>query len=256
MMRILFATWLAVFSTVIVSMFTTPANATILYSEDFSSGDAARAVWEENPSSRNFDASSGDYVLRQPNGETPVFSYLTGVPEVSSLTDTSIRTQVRFGDSATGAASLFARSGGNTAIYQGGYFYEEGAIGLYLGWNNTNDPFPGFHLFDAVAFDYDLKAEDLVLQMDVIGNELTIWAWRPGEGKPGVPQLTYTDVDARAVSGAAGILHDPDAAGTVSTTTFRYFQVADSPIPEPSTLFLSLLGLSAVCVGWQRKSRV
>ncbi len=242
---------LAVFSSAIVSMITAPANATILYSEDFSSGNAARAVWSENPSSRNFDASSGDYVLRQPNGETPVYAFLNGVPEIRSLTDTSVRAQVRFGDSSVGSAALFARLKDNR-VYQGGYFDEDGQRGLYLGWNEGTT----FHLFDAVAYEYDLKAEDLVLQLDVIGNELTIWAWRPGEGKPAVPQLTYTDNEAIATSGRQGILHDPDAAGTASTTTFRYLQVADSPIPEPSTLFLSLLGLAAVCIGWRRKSKV
>ena len=66
-------------------------NATLaetLYYEDFASGNAARGVWRESPSAAFFDASSGDYVLTQPDGDTPVYSFVTGIPEVAHLTDT------------------------------------------------------------------------------------------------------------------------------------------------------------------------
>ena len=216
-----------------------PADANILYSEDFSTGDIARVVWDESPNPTFFDASSGDYVLTQPDGETPVFSFVTGVPEILNLTDTSVRAQVGLTGSSEGAA-VFARGGPVT--YQGGF--EADSKQLYLGWND-----PGFNLFNLVDFEYDLNAEDLVLQLDVIGSELALWAWRPGDGKPAQPQLTYTDNANLATSGRPGILHDPASPGTSSTLAFRYFLVADSSIPEPSTICMALaVGSVLMCL--------
>ena len=202
-------------------------SADILYFEDFSSGNAARSVWQERPSARNFDASSGDYVLNQPDGETAVNSFVTGVPEVRFLTDTSVRAQVGQ-EGALGYVAVFARSG--AISYQGGFNADTKR--LVLGWND-----PGFTLFESVDFDYDMSNADLVLQLDVIDNNLSLWAWNPDGDVPAVPQLTFTDDRRLARSGAPGVLIDPVSPGTPSTAVFRYIQVADSPIPipEPST---------------------
>ena len=231
-MRTMLVTWvIMVIYLTLFSSHTTPAIATVLYSEDFSSGNAARVVWQEYPSPTNFNASSGDYVLTQPDGDTPVYAFVSDVPEIFSLTDTSVRAQVRLEGSSEGVA-LFARnkSGSGNVIYQGGFNSDKGA--LYLGWNN-----PDFNLFDGVAFDYDLNAEDLVLQLDVIGNELTMWAWRPGDGMPAQPQLRFMDDSALATFGKPGILGDFSSPGTASTAIFRYVIVADTHIPGPSADF-------------------
>jgi hypothetical protein len=138
-----------------------------------------------------------------------------------------------------GYVALFARGGGIS--YQGGFNADTKR--LVLGWNN-----PGFTQFESVDFDYDLTADDLVLQLDVIDNKLSLWAWNPNGDLPVAPQLTFTDDARLTLSGAPGVLLDPISPGTPSSALFRYIQVADSPIPvpEPSTcrlLTITLAGL-------------
>ncbi len=217
--------------------------AEILYYEDFASGNAARGVWRESPNGAFFDASSGDYVLTQPDGDTPVYSFVTGIPEVAHLTDTSVRAQVRLDGSSVGTG-LFARGGSFT--YNGGF--NNDSQRLYLGYND-----PAYNVLARADFEYDLNAEDLLLQLDVIGNKLSLWAWTPGDEMPSQPQLTYVDEAWLAQAGQPGVLHDPGSPGTMSTVTFRDFQVADSHIPEPSSTMLLLTGLFSIRGACRRK---
>jgi hypothetical protein len=68
------------------------------------------------------------------------------------------------------------------------------------------------------------------MQLDVIENKLQLWAWRPGEARPPVPQVSYEDTNFRRAHGAPGIPMDPSPGEIVSTATFRYVWVADSAI--------------------------
>jgi hypothetical protein len=85
--------------------------------------------------------------------------------------------------------------------------------------------------------------EDVVLQVDVFGNSVSVFAWRPSEPKPDQPQLQAFS-DHRA-SGSIGIYYNPPDVGN-GTATFRYVQVAVTPIPEPSAAALGSLGVIAL----------
>jgi hypothetical protein len=65
----------------------------------------------------------------------------------------------------------------------------------------------------------DVTAEDVLLQFDLFGSTLSARAWRPGTPMPGVAQVRDTSVGV-----------------------FRFIHVADTSIPEPSTLFMVILG--------------
>ena len=65
---------------------------------------------------------------------------------------------------------------------------------------------------------FDIRKDDGVLQLDVIGNELSVWGWKAGESMPDRPQLTA--VDDFYESGFVRILGGVDKNRT-STTEFR-----------------------------------
>jgi hypothetical protein len=133
-------------------------------------------------------------------------------------------------------------------------------VGHAAGINAVNDvlfiireePEPGSNP-TSLAFvptDLDALQEDVILQFDVFGNEMRLWAWRPNEPMPLEPQLTATD-DVLPM-GEFGVFFDagPDAA-TPGSGVFRYVHVASTHIPEPSTLAIALLGAIGL-VGWMR----
>jgi hypothetical protein len=82
---------------------------------------------------------------------------------------------------------------------------------------------------DFPVLPFDIRQEDAILQLDVIGNQLSLRAWRPGEPMPAQPQLTAQD-DAYQ-SGWVAII-----GGSEGTTTFRYVGVADASIANPPVL--------------------
>ena len=40
---------------------------------------------------------------------------------------------------------------------------------------------------------FDVRTQDAMLQLDVIGNELKLWGWKAGDPMPDAPQITATD---------------------------------------------------------------
>ena len=114
-----------------------------------------------------------------------------------TLTDVSIRTQVRT-SSVDGAAFVSARvqeplALPSTGNYFGGIEYNpnEGGTILILGRADGGGNITFFGDFPVLPF--DVRTEDAVLQLDVIGNELKLWGWKAGDPMPDQPQLTATD---------------------------------------------------------------
>src|SRR6185503_7426262 len=69
-------------------------------------------------------------------------------------------------------------------------------------------------------------ATDVMLELDIVGNQLSGFAWRPGERKPAIPQIAATD--GTFGSGRAGIAFDEDDDNT--TGVFRFVSAQDTPI--------------------------
>jgi hypothetical protein len=237
------------------------ASAETVFYDDFSDGsvtndvpvdrDGSPVIWTEIPTRDGYDASSGDYVL------TPTFDTedLSSTVVDITLEDTSIRTQVRTSKS-NGTVAVVARVQ-EPLLFPGssGYFGaieyrpDLGGTVLYLGRANGggNNTFLGG---SPLLVPFDVRMEDAVIQLDVIGNELKLWGWKAGDPMPGQPQLTATDNTYSA--GPMRIFSDADG---LNVSTFRYVHVADShiPIPEPTALLLAMLGMAGPCCYRRRR---
>jgi len=221
-----------------------------LYEEDFSTGDAALGIWESVWSSGpgSYSAASGNLVITGSHALS-----ITGQPNVASLSETSVRARVALDGTSSGGIGLLASGDPSTlTTYQAGIDPDEGE--LYLGWNDPT----AFEAFVTIPTDIDLKAgEQAILQFDVFGDEMALWAWRAGELMPSDPQLRHTDTTVRLAPGSPGILVDNLAApGTSSAIIydFRVDNVSIQDVPEPSagTLAIGILASFLLVV---RRSR-
>jgi hypothetical protein len=86
--------------------------------------------------------------------------------------------------------------------------------------------------------------EDVMMQFDVFGTSLNMWAWRPEEQMPSAPLIIATD--NRLARGEAGVhYYSFQPSSMLGSAIFRFVHVADMhiPIPEPSTLGISVFSL-------------
>ncbi|MCA9184491.1 MAG: hypothetical protein KDA99_02690 [Planctomycetales bacterium] len=186
--------------------------------------------------------SPDGFTLLSNDGDRPVGSYVR-IP-AGSLSTTSIRTQVALNGSAVGLG-LLARTT-PSGWYQAGYNADEKR--LYIGFNGPSPLFAYNHLASLEDVDFDLDSRDLLLQFDLVGYDLSLTAWQPGDPMPSTPQVSYTDLLRRSGGGSQGILLDPESPGTPSSATFRFVHVADSKIvPEPATAYVLAIGIAWLC---------
>jgi hypothetical protein len=199
------------------------------------------------------DASSGDLVLT-PSDRTVVI----GVPAID-ITDASIRAQVRIeegsipspgGDdfffSGRSSVELIARGDRTTGhAYLGGMF-DNGEIYINRVWGPRQP---------LATADTDLRPldEDVILQFDVIGTTLSMWAWRPGEPIPSQPQIMISNADL--AHGEVGINFTAVAGDPMpGHATYRRVQVANTHIPEPSSASIVAMAIVAGLI-WRGKTR-
>jgi hypothetical protein len=238
------------------------ASANTVFIDDFSDGSPTNELplasnetpvkWTDGGIG-NYDASSGDYVFAptQPQSERYMVADALDFP----LADVSIRVQGRLtgGNQSDLMVTVRNQVFGDTQHYIGGIGYYPGLGGtvLFIGKNNPGINFTQFGGNPVMPF--DIRQQDAVLQFDVIGNKLSLWAWRAGDAPPIQPQLTaidnqYTTAGPVRIVGGTGTNRD-------NTTIFRYVHVADShiPIPESSSGVLIVLGLAAATILFPRR---
>lgn len=222
------------------------AQAAEIFFDDFSDGSVTNDVplaadgvtpviwteWPLNPSPTTFDASSGDLIMSS-DGD-----YGVGNADQFILTDTSIRTQIR-------------RVADRVAINVGARISQTSLGGYVAGLGSTGGLFisrleePSSVMLRRVQTDLNPTNEDVILQFDVIGTTLSVWAWRPGEPMSIRPQAAVRDTTY--AQGIVGMAVD-DQETLYSEGTFRYMQVADTHIiPEPATILLALFGMAGAC---------
>jgi hypothetical protein len=170
----------------------------------------------------NYDASSGDYSLSGAvTGQ--MVTWVDGV----SFTDSYIRTQgvVLPGTEPTevdGNLAILGRLDTNTVSAYVLYVDTTGGtLGLQISLGGTlTDIAPPVELgtFDARS--------DIIIELDIVGNQLSGYAWQPGNPKPAAPQIMATDSTLPA--GPAGIAYDEDDDNT--TGLFRFVTAQDTPI--------------------------
>jgi hypothetical protein len=237
--------------TVLLASTALQASADTVFFDDFSDGDAQDGIpvtWTEAIGG-DYDATSGDYVLTATPGGGVMLSTVVDI----TLTDFSIRTQVRT-SSELGTVYVVAR------VQEPLVFPRSGS---YFGALDYNPNFGGTRLIlgiveadslslfgDLTVLPFDVRIDDAVLQLDVIGNELKLWVWKAGDPVPDQPQLTATDNTYS--EGTMRIVNDKE---NLNIGTFRYVHVADShiPIPEPTTLLLAMFGMAGTCCFRRRR---
>lgn len=219
----LFLSRLIVAVTCCFGCFCNQGNAATIFYDDFNDGDPLDAnpvswIQDDEPDDV-MTIMDGDLVIAA--GGSIYAGYGFASPQGVTVTSVSIRAQARCGPGDV--VSLGARvdeplTGG---VPSGGYYAritEEGEVvmggfGEYLG----SEPFPT---------EFRPGQEDVVMQFDIIGEQLSFWVWRPGENMPSEPLIAATD--NRDNSGVIGLsVWNWPWSNAPTEATFRYAQVAD-----------------------------
>ena len=219
--------------------------------DDFSDGSVTNDVpvatdgtpvrWMEDPlnlSSTTLDASSGDLIMSTDG------AFAVGFAEQFNFANTSIRTQFRRINN-TDVIGVGSR-GSLTSI--NGYSAGFGSLGgMFISIVSDS----GTEVLKAVPTDLNPTDEEVILQFDAIDNTLKLWAWRPGEPMPPIPQVSVTD--SVYTQGPISLFVGTQFGDRRKEGTFRYVHAADMHIPEPTTILLAMFGLTSVCCYRRRR---
>ena len=198
------------------------------WSDDFNDGnvvDGNPITWSQNPHGLfpgNYNPSSGDYALSHPgNGNN---NQLVTWVESANFTDVYVRTRgvVLPGPAGEdgGNLALLGRLDATTLSAYLLYLDDGGQLGLQRS--------AGGQVTDLVpTVNSGVRASgEVMLELSIVGSQLSGYAWRPGEAKPLTPQITATD--GTFVTGRAGIAFDEDDDNT--TGVFRFVTAQDTAI--------------------------
>jgi hypothetical protein len=171
----------------------------------------------------NYDVSTGDFALSNPGNAVNNDQLVTWVDN-ASFTNLYMRAQ---GIILPGA--LPEEVGGNLALLARLDVASVSAYILYVddGGNFGMQTSQGGVLTDIIP-NVDLEfnaASDIIIELNIVGNELSGFAWQPGQEKPATPQLSATDTTF--ASGKAGIAYDEDDDNTIGV--FRSVAAQDTP---------------------------
>ena len=213
------------------------ASAAPVFLDDFNdgnAGDGTPVTWV--PGSGTWDASSGDYVA---TGSLPRVSRVLE----HVLGDTSARTQARVVGNV--AANLAVRRPGVNEGYAG-VIRPDGS--MTIARFGVGAPVA----LGSAVVPFNPVQQDVILQFDAFGDKLSLWAWPVGQSMPTEPQVVA--FDNAFAEGPVGLISSSAAALPSDSTTYRFIQVADTHIPEPSTFVLmSLAGCCLLCA--RRRNR-
>jgi MYXO-CTERM domain-containing protein len=226
------------------------ARGVTFFFDDFNDADIADgtpASWQLFQEFEGaFSAASGDLVL-SPEVDKAIAIGPVGL----ELGTTSIRAQLSMTETGNGVG-VFARASRDVPIVShiGGI---AASGNLFIA---REEPEPGSNPTTLAAAPTDLYplTGDILVQMDFIGDTIQLWAWEPGQPMPAAPQVTATDIVP--ATGEVGVFFDPALTGNdAGTAVFRFFHVANTHIPEPSTFALAAILLGAIGL-WRRRSGI
>ncbi len=242
---------------------TLPANAGKVFYDDFEDGSATDGNpvnWVPVPgwSSGTREVIDGSFV-HTPRGLGGVDDEMDTEVAGEIYQDVSIRTRVLAGkgnDVALFARSTFVDGSQRSEFQFIGGFFSSGELTLrYAGVN------PDGGLFAATLQDFSTgwtpSAQDIYLQMDLIGDILSLTGWLDGAAKPSQPQLianigSITDGNLNEVErGTVGVFVVPHGGRDIPApqpVAFRYVEV----VPEPST---GGLALGLILAAWAFRRR-
>ena len=199
-----------------------------LFCDDFSDGnprDGDPVTWVSGASMVAVDES---LVI---SGQGFLYADVNGI----FLDDSSLRTQANL--SAGRFLGVSVREVNNSANYFGYVDQVDMVAAIGIGGDDAV-------IFDSVPFEFDMT-NDVMLQLDAIGNQISFWAWSPDEAMPKDPLVTASDDTLR--SGEIYVWASNTDINGVSlgpaSSEFRFVSVAGAHIPEPSSVLLMFLGM-------------
>jgi hypothetical protein len=166
--------------------------------------------------------SSGDLSFSDDSARTT----FRQVGPLEELGDILLRTQLRVTDGAAGAVVRWDQR----QPAPNGYFGVVRADGtIQLGWAGGDWP-----VLRNTFTDLDAAKADVVIQLEAIGNRISLWAWRDGQ--------------VSGFTGLGGVATEFPNRGALEAA-FRYVQVADTHVPEPAASVLTVLasGPAVLC---------
>jgi hypothetical protein len=200
------------------------------WSDNFNDGnaeDGSPVTWTYNEigfTPGNYDASNGDYTLSAP-GNTNNDSLLASVGV--NFTETYVRTQASvlpgtLPEEVDGTLGVLARYDPSTISGYAAIL----STGAHLQLLRVDQGAPT-DLAEVRGLDIDTLT-DAMIQLDAVGDLLSVYLWRPGDPKPEEPVATFND--NTYASGRAGILHNENDDNTLGV--FRFAAAQDTPFVE------------------------
>ncbi len=182
-------------------------------------------------------ASDGDnLILENTGGDIGawVFEVSNSNPDrVFEYGDVSVRSQLRMLEPGNGTsfASLMVKAATSTAggIYWGG-IQRNGQLSIGLTTNNGSNIITR----DSLNTSLDPIARDVVLQLDAIGDTITLSGFEVGDS---TPAGTISFADTNYTAGTIGMFIN-GSSGATRRVAFRYFEA----VPEPTSGLLLLVG--------------
>jgi len=197
--------------------------------EDGSATDGTPATWAPVPGySGSFLVRDGDYVLTRPSGSEEMYA----VVSPGTFADTSVRTQARLSGSNASWFGVFARVDLAIPTAYIALLRSNGSLEIWLFG-------PSSPKLASASVGIDPRSQDVRLRFDVIGSELSAWAWREEDSMPTAPQVTVLH---RALSsGIVGVAGDLGTRLSNSEAIFRYVDVTVPGLSSPTDITLSNL---------------
>jgi hypothetical protein len=225
-----------VFGLIFVLAGVSSARAETVFYDDFEDGsatDGKPVTWSTIPNwpFTTHNVLAGDMRV---GVSAPDRSGVVGVPALT-LGDTSIRAQLRAEGQTDQGFGVFVRG---DLVNNIAHSFEVAADGgLWFGITGSLQ-----------RIDSPLRPtqEDVILQLDAIGNSITAWAWRPGEAMPVMP--AFSRITSQLPSGSPGVYTSSSTVptGTSGTAVYRFVHVSNTSIPEPLSYFIASSALVAL----------
>ncbi|MEX2167906.1 MAG: hypothetical protein WD851_01225 [Pirellulales bacterium] len=215
-----------------------PAALAAGWFDDFNDGsvtDGNPVTWIENAGGSPYfpgiyDASSGDYLLN-PDDDSLTGQSVTWV-DGFNFNDTYVRTQ---GIVMPDPNDPVNNTGGNLVVLgrinptslEGYLAYVDVSgnlnIQISFGLGGTLDI--------GTTFDLPFNAgSEIILELNIVGDQLSAFAWQPGQPKPESPQAFATDSTFTS-AGMAGLAYSPDDPNTFGI--YRFAAAQDVPFVDP-----------------------
>jgi hypothetical protein len=202
------------------------------WSDDFNDGnitDGNPVTWGTNPLGffpGTYDASSGDLHLSSPGGgnNNQLVAWVDSLNSESQYVRGQgvILPGPNPGEDG-GNLALLARLDPMTITGYVLYLDSGGTLGLQVSLGGTlEDVVPPVDLPELAA------TTDVIMELNIVNDQLSGFAWRPGEQKPAAPQISGQS--GTFISGKAGLAYDEDDDNT--TAVWRWAMAQDEPFVD------------------------